>query len=521
MTPCEPLGNKARYLDALADTTPPCLLGTPFGAVCDALRVVAASVWDVDPTVYRAGVAWAWYLAARPSALAVDGLRALLCAALVSECAPLVRESQTVGELLALLSLWMDYRPTFSALEALFLTYGVEIDVRAISDPEGQALLPVPDTRLAYYIFVLDMDWARPMWLGDIAETARRASPIGARPFVVYYVEPTLFATASPAPTELSLWVDGDPIGLPPSVDVRLWLDPQQDPRTFSAGGYLGAFADGTDAQVLALYGVPLGTGTQKKILADAWGHFVFLPIAMTDYQGTELSSPPIADLYCEPAPADAPTSLAGSVVLRSLSAYPLPDDPYYYDLYMWTCRLVPATSDVKHAYYRSTSGESVRTLAAGGGTWATWRPSPNTTLGYATLTAGFSYFVTRLYSSASDSVGYCAARVTLHRYGGDSAAARPRATLTNGGPADISVNRFDYVATPFRTFSFVNTFYAGVWYVKITLDRRFTGRVFVQLTRRTSISQAFVYVGVAQCADGVFEVPSGGSSGELTVYVF
>lgn len=517
MIPCELLGNNARYLDALADTTPPGLLGTPFGVVIDALRVVASSVWDVDPTVYRAGIAWAWYLGVRPSALALADFRSLLCAALVSECAPLVRESQTVGELLELLTLWMDYRPVFSDMEALFAAYGVQADVRAISDPEGQALLPVDDTRLAFYIFVLDMDWARPMWLGDIAETARRASPLGARPFVVYYVEPTLFATASPAPTELSLWVDGDPIGLPPSVDVRLWLDSQQDPATFSAGGYHGAFADGTDAQVLALYGVPLGAGTMRMVLADAWGHFLFLPIAMTDYQGVEISSPPIADLYCEPAPADAPASLAGSVVIRSLSAYPLPADPYYYDLYMWTCRLVPATSDVRQGY--SHNG-SPRSLTAGGGN-PFWRIGPTPIYAYLTLSADASYFVTRLYSSASDSVGYCAARVTLTRYARTGASTFSRAFLTNGGPDVIAVYRFDFVEVPFRAYSFVNTLYSGVWYVKVTLEQRFTGRVFVQLTRRTDASEAFVFVGVAQCEDGVFEVPSGGSSGELTVYVF
>jgi hypothetical protein len=299
-------------------------------------------------------------------------------------------------------------------------------------------------------------------------------------------------------------------------VDVRLWLDSQQDPRTFSAGGYLGAFADGTDAQVLALYGVPLGTGAQKKVLADAWGHFLFLPIAMTDYQGTELSSPPIADLYCEPAPADAPASLAGSVVIRSLSAYPLPDDPYYYDLYMWTCRLVPATSDVQHAYSSTT-----RTLTAGGGTWPSWLSGPSAAAPQLSLPSDTSFFVTRLYSSASDSVGYCAARVSLTRYGEGSATGKARATLTNGGSSDISVMRFDYVSSPFRAYSFVNTFYSGVWYARVTLEQRFTGRVYVQLTRRTSLTHAFVYVGAAQCEDGVFEVPSGGSSGVLTVYVF
>lgn len=504
-------------LDQTADTFPVGMAGTPFEEVYRALRIVAASVWAVDPTVYRAGMSWGWYALHAPEILA--GFRDVVTAALVSAVAPMVSDTQTDGELVEYLRQWRSYTPTGPKLEAILALFGIDAEVRAISDPEGQSLLPVQDTQLAFYIFVRDMDWARPMWLGDIAELARRATPLGSRPYIVYYVEPTLFATASPAPTELSLWVDGDSIGLPPSVDVRLWLDPQQDPRTFSAGGYLGAFADGTDAQVLALYGVPLGTGTMKKVLADAWGHYLFLPIAMTDYQGTELSSPPIADLYCEPAPADAPASLAGSVVIRSLSAYPLPDDPYYYDLYMWTCRLVPATSDVQHAY---VGGSDVRELVAGGGTYPSWRSGPSATAPLLSLPSDTSFFVTRLFSSASDSVGYCAARVTLTRFGGaGSAAGRARATLTNGGSSDISVNRFDFVTAPYRPYAFVNTFYSGVWYVKITLDRRFTGRVFVQLTRRTGLTAAFVYVGVAQCEDGVFEVPSGGSSGELTVYIF
>lgn len=195
-------------LDEHADTFPVGLEGTPFEEVYRALRIVAAMAWSVDPLVYRAGMAWGWYALHAPSALAVDGFRSLLCAALVSECAPLVRESQTVGELLALLTLWMDYRPVFADMEALFVTYGVHVDVRAISDPEGQALLPVDDTRLAFYIFVLSMDWARPMLLGEIAETARRASPIGARPFVVYLVEGFVSVPVAIAPTDGFLWVD-------------------------------------------------------------------------------------------------------------------------------------------------------------------------------------------------------------------------------------------------------------------------------------------------------------------------
>ena len=505
------------HLDQTADTFPVGMAGTPFEEVYRALRIVAATVWSVDPAVYRAGMAWGWYALHAPEILV--GFRDVVTAALVSAVAPMVSDTQTDGELVEYLRQWRSYTPTGPKLEAILALFGIDAEVRAISDPEGQALLPVQDTRLAFYIFVRDMDWARPMWLGDIAELARRATPLSSRPYIVYYVEPTLFATASPAPTELSLWVDGDPIGLPPSVDVRLWLDSQQDPRTFSAGGYLGAFADGTDAQVLALYGVPLGEGTQKKILSDAWGHFLFLPIAMTDYQGTELSSPPIADLYCEPAPADAPASLAGSVVIRSLSAYPLPDDPYYYDLYMWTCRLVPATSDVQHAYYASSSGSNVRTLAVGAA-WSSWYTSPSVTSPRLELPSGASYFVTRLFSSSSDNVGFCAARVTLSRYGG-AGTGTARASLTNGGPTAISVNRFDFASVPYRWYSFVNTVYSGVWYVRVTLEERFTGRVFVQLIRRTGVTAAFVFVGVAQCDDGVFEVPSGGSYGELTVYVF
>lgn len=505
------------HLDQTADTFPVGMAGTPFEDVYRALRIVAASVWAVDPTVYRAGMAWGWYALHAPEILV--GFRDVVTAALVSAVAPMVSDTQTDGELVEYLRQWRSYTPTGPKLEAILALFGIDAEVRAISDPEGQALLPVQDTRLAFYIFVKDMDWARPMWLGDIAELARRATPLGSRPYIVYYVEPTLFATASPAPAELSLWVDGDPIGLPPSVDVRLWLDSQQDPRTFSAGGYLGAFADGTDAQVLALYGVPLGEGTMKKVLAGAWGHFLFLPIAMTDYQGVELTSPPIADLYCEPAPADAPASLTGSVVVRSLSAYPLPDDPYYYDLYMWTCRLVPATSDVQHAYYYGSTA-NVRTLSAGGGTYTGWRTGPSSSAPIANLSSDASHFVTRVYSSSSDSVGFCAARVLLTRYGGDG-TGKDRACLTNGGPVSISVNRFDFIAAPLRAYSYVIFTRDNAFYCRVTLDRRFSGRAYVILVRRSGVTAAYSFVGVVQCIDGVFEAPCGGSNGVITVYVF
>ena len=88
-----------KRLDAAADVLPVGLQPTPFGDVWQALQQVAAQVWGVDPSVYRAGIAWLWYALRNPEALASDGLRPLLVAALISEQAPLVKDTQTVAEL--------------------------------------------------------------------------------------------------------------------------------------------------------------------------------------------------------------------------------------------------------------------------------------------------------------------------------------------------------------------------------------------------------------------------------------
>lgn len=171
-------------LDQNADVLPYGLLGTPFETVFKALQNVAADVWAVDPSVYRAGIAWGWYALHAPEAL--SGRRELLNAALISEQAPLIKASQTTQELVQYLTQWRVYTPTFPKLEALFGLFGVSADIRPISDADSQTILPVTDTRNAFYVRITGMDWARPFELSEASTLAVRATPLGARP-VPYY----------------------------------------------------------------------------------------------------------------------------------------------------------------------------------------------------------------------------------------------------------------------------------------------------------------------------------------------
>ena len=197
-----------KLLDAAADVLPVGLQPTPFGDVWQALQQVAAQVWDVDPSVYRAGIAWLWYALRNPEALDADGLRPLLVAALISEQAPLVKDTQTAAELAEYLRLWRDYTPTYPKLEALYSVFAARVEVRPISDAESQGIVPVADRRLAFYLRVEEFDAARPLTLEEVYQIAVRATPLGSRPVPYYALTGVSDVFAGPASAGLvrALW---------------------------------------------------------------------------------------------------------------------------------------------------------------------------------------------------------------------------------------------------------------------------------------------------------------------------
>ena len=204
-------------LDATADVLPVGLQPTPFGEVWQALQQVAAQVWDVDPSVYRAGIAWMWYALRNPAALDADGLRSLLVAALISEHAPLVKDTQTVVELAEYLRLWQNYTPTYPKLEALYSAFAARVEVRPISDAESQGVVPVPDRRLAFYLRVEDFDADRPLTLDEVYQIAVRATPLGSRPVPYFALVGASDVFAGPASAGLAraLWAS-EPASAPP-----------------------------------------------------------------------------------------------------------------------------------------------------------------------------------------------------------------------------------------------------------------------------------------------------------------
>lgn len=171
-----------RPLDGTADVLPVGLQPTPFGDVWQALQQVAAQVWNVDPSVYRAGIAWLWYALRNPAALDADGLRPLLVAALISEQAPLVKDTQTAAELAEYLRLWRDYTPTYPKLEALYRVFAADVEILPITAP-GYA--PPANTRLAFFVVIRGIDFDRPLTADEAALIAVRVTPMGSHPVVV------------------------------------------------------------------------------------------------------------------------------------------------------------------------------------------------------------------------------------------------------------------------------------------------------------------------------------------------
>lgn len=188
------------YLDDKADTFPDGLKGTPFEIVYKALRKVAADVWAVDPTVYRAGMGWGWSVLQTPDDL--EKFREILINALISAFAPLIKDNQTNAELVEYLRQWREYTPTFPRLQALYALFGAAADIQPISDPESQSIIPVTDTIHAFYVRIMPTDMARLLTLSEAYKIAVGASPLGSRPYVYYALESDIDTAASPAPVD-------------------------------------------------------------------------------------------------------------------------------------------------------------------------------------------------------------------------------------------------------------------------------------------------------------------------------
>lgn len=203
-------------IDENADTFPVGLQCTPFEEVYKALRAVAVSVWDVDPAIYRAGMAWGWYALNAPDKLA--GFRAVVVAALISAFAPMLKDNQTDAELAEYLRLWRVYKPTFGALGELFSVFGASVEVLPITDAESQSVVPVDDTRLAFYLRITGIDFSRPLSLSEAVEIARRATPLGSRPFAYYAIPSRITVPCGPAPEPAFVFVENNVVAELPAM---------------------------------------------------------------------------------------------------------------------------------------------------------------------------------------------------------------------------------------------------------------------------------------------------------------
>jgi len=183
-----------RLLDAYADVLPYGLHPTPFGEVWRALQLVAASVWDVDPSVYRAGIAWGWYVLHSPEAL--ESQRELVIAALISEQAPLIKSDQTTAELVEYLRQWREYKPTYARLEALYKLFAADVEILPVSTPGAPEV--EEDTRLAFYVRIYGVDFSRMLTLDEAYTIAIRATPLGSRPIVYYELAEELSIDVQP-----------------------------------------------------------------------------------------------------------------------------------------------------------------------------------------------------------------------------------------------------------------------------------------------------------------------------------
>ncbi|MBR2307207.1 MAG: hypothetical protein IKA48_08425 [Fibrobacter sp.] len=267
------------YLDDKTDTILPYgLKGTPFETVFKAIQSAAASVWAVDPAVYRAGIAWMYYATTAPDVLS-NISRDLLSAALVSEAAPLVKDTQTAADLVGLLAAWREYRPTYEKMEGLFPFYAAQAEVLPITDPESQEVLPVtPDVFLQFYIKITEVDWARPLTTAEAVQIGVNASPIGGHAYAYYGLDGEIAVTVSDAYGDAVLQIVGDDLCLALAHDYGVmsdsgdedlrsvvWGDDEADPQALAAaeleGGTESVVWGDDEADPQALAAAELGGG--------------------------------------------------------------------------------------------------------------------------------------------------------------------------------------------------------------------------------------------------------------------
>lgn len=181
------------YLDSDTDSILPYgLKGTPFETVFMALQAVASTVWPVDAAELRAAIGWGWYLDNNLEELILlSAGKQYIQNTLISEQVPLIKSTQTQEELVDLLYRWKNYKPTFDKLEELYIPYAARVDIRPITDEATQEILPVTDIHNAFYVVLTDIDWSRPLTLGEATLIAERATPMGSRPIAVFQFEET------------------------------------------------------------------------------------------------------------------------------------------------------------------------------------------------------------------------------------------------------------------------------------------------------------------------------------------
>lgn len=242
-------------LDDKADTFPDGLKGTPFETVYKALRKVAADVWAVDPTVYRAGMGWGWSALQTPEDL--EKFREIVINALISAFAPLIKDNQTNAELVEYLRQWREYTPTFPRLQALYSLFGVSADIQPISDPESQSVIPVTDTMHAFYVCITPTDESRLLTLFEAYKIAVGASPLGSRPYVYYALESDIDAAASPVPMDeaSTVFVANDEIATEP--------EPPEPPIVEAPDYYI---LDDTTGAVLHSINSPLSSAKPSAV---------------------------------------------------------------------------------------------------------------------------------------------------------------------------------------------------------------------------------------------------------------